>query len=264
MKRSNIRSQVIREMYGTSLRFLLEQDAPPPDPTATPAAPPADPAADAAAAAPPPADPAAAVTAAAAPAVPPPAPGAPPTADPLAGAGAALAAPPAAPGLGAPTVPAPGAPAAPAAKPPNVKIDSEHLGDPISKFLTAAEKKAIDKGKGKSNESSIRSLRRGSLSFLLEADDATDVNEPELDIETYVDEVKRLILNYDSLIDIKGTVIKKAKEYLTKNYPKTSSELISKMDRLLKLSPNVSLGEKETPPDDYAAEAGTAKSGGAA
>lgn len=262
MKRSNIRSQVIREMYGTSLRFLLEQDAPPPDPAAAAAAPPADPTA-AEPVAQPPADPAAAVAAAAVPAVPPPAPGASPAADPLAAAAPAPAAP-AAPGLGVPTAPAPGAPAAPAAKPPSVKIDSEHLGDPISKFLTAAEKKAIDNGKGKSNESSIRSLKRGSLSFLLEADDPTDVNEPELDIETYTDEVKRLILNYDSLIDIKGTVIKKAKEYLTKNYPKTSSELISKMDRLLKLSPNVSLGEKETPPDDYAAEAGTSKSGGAA
>lgn len=235
MKKQSIRSAVIKELYGTSLRFLLEQDAPPPadDPTA--------------AAAPPTPDPAAA-----------------PAPDPT--AGATPPATPMTPPMTPPGTPAAAPPGAPPAAPPGPKppVDPESLNDPIDKFIVGAEKRAIDSAKGGVTEGSFRSLRLSSMSFLMEADDPTGLNEPDLDIETFTGEIKRLILNYDSLIDIKGMVIKKAKEYLEKNYPKSASSLIKDMDRLLKMTPNLSLDEKEPPTDHYAAQAGKASGGGAA
>ena len=262
MNKSQFRKEVIKGLYETSLRFLYEQ-APPADP----AAPPADPAA-----AVPPVDPAAAVPpvdpAAAAAAIPgaPPVAGAPPV-DPAAAAipvappvPGVLPAPAAPPVPGAPPVPA----APPAAPPPKPKINPNDLKDPIQKFLVGAEKKAIEKSANKVGEGAIRSLRQKSLSFLLEADEAS-IKEPELDIETYTSEIARLIDNYTSLVDIKSNVITQAKDYLTKQYPDKAEAFGKQMIDLLRKQYNISLEPDEPQPDNYAAQAGTAGgSGGAA
>ena len=246
---------MIKGLYETSLRFLYEQ-APPADP----AAPPADPAAAA-----PPVDPAAAVPPvdpAAAAAIPgaPPVAGAPPV-DPAA---AAIPVAPPVPGV----LPAPAAPpvpaAPPAAPPPKPKINPNDLKDPIQKFLVGAEKKAIEKSANKVGEGAIRSLRQKSLSFLLEADEAS-IKEPELDIETYTSEIARLIDNYTSLVDIKSNVITQAKDYLTKQYPDKAEAFGKQMIDLLRKQYNISLEPDEPQPDNYAAQAGTAGgSGGSA
>jgi hypothetical protein len=163
---------------------------------------------------------------------------------------------------GAPAVP--GAPPAAPSAPPKPKIDPKDLKDPIQKFLVGAEKKAIEKGSNKIGESSIKSLRRKSLSFLLE-DAASDVKEPELDIETYTSEVARLIDNYTSLVDIKANVINQAKDYLIKQYPDKAEAFGKQMIDLLRKQYNISLEPDESQPDRYAAQAGTAGgSGGSA
>ena len=146
--------------------------------------------------------------------------------------------------------------------PPKPKIDPNSLKDPIQKFLVGAERKAINSDK--IGESSIKSLKHKTLSFLLEVDEPV-TKEPALDIEIYTAEIARLIDNYTSLVDIKSNVINQAKEYLTKQYPEKAEEFGKKMIDLLRKQYNISLEPDERQPDRYAAQAGTAGgSGGSA
>jgi len=243
-----IRKSVIKEMYGTSMRFLLEAEGDPPaDPAAAapapdPTTPPADPTAA-------PADPAAA---AAAPAPDPTAGAAAP--DPLAGLGAA--APAAAPGAPpAPTAPgAPPAPGTPTASPvQGTKIPS--ADDPIEKFLVKADDLAIKKA---SNKTQTESLRKRRLSFLMEAEG----DEPEIDMDSFAGDVARLIKNYTSLVDVKGSVVTKAQKYLKDKYPKKGQGYSDELVSLLGKDYDIRLEPKEEPPDSYAT--GAKSSGGAA
>lgn len=240
MNRSRLRREIIKELYGTSLRFLYEQ-APPADPTApdpTAAAVP-----DPTAAAPTP-DPTAAVPT-------------PPVPDPTA------AAAPIAPGA----PPVPGAPATAAVKKPTVHAD---IKTAIGKYLEKAEQKAIGSEaeaveSGNVGERVTRSLRNRRMSFLLEADDDADLKEPELDIKVYTAEVARLIDDFTSLVDYKKITIDAAKEYLKSHYPSEGESLGKEMVDLLDREYHISLEPKEPQPDHYAKEAGGAGgSGGAA
>jgi hypothetical protein len=242
MNRSRLRNEIIKELYGTSLRFLYEQAADPttPDPTAA-AAPTPDPTA----AATPTPDPAAAA------AVPTPVP------DPTA------AAVPATPG--APAAPAPGAPAAPVKK-PAVQAD---IKSAIGRYLEKAEQKAISAGAEDVEVASVdeklsRSLRGRSLSFLLEADDDANLKDPDLDIKVYTAEVARLIDDFTSLVDYKKITIDSAVEYLKSHYPSNGESLGKEMVDLLDREYHISLEPKEPQPDHYAKEAGSATGGGGA
>jgi hypothetical protein len=236
-----LRKSIIKEIYGTSMRFLLEAEGDPPaDPAA---APPADPAAA------PPVDPAA----------PAPAP------DPMAGLGGpAPALDPAAPapdpmaGLGGapPAPPAPGAPPTPGAAAPTPvqgtkKVEAD---DPIEKFLVKAEDMALKKA---SNQVQVESLRKRKLSFLLEAEGT----EPELDMDSFTADVARLIKNYMSLVDVKGNVITKAQKYLKEKYPTKGQKYSDDLVSLLGREYDIRLEPKEQPADSYATGA---KSGGGA
>ena len=100
----------------------------------------------------------------------------------------------------------------------------------------------------------------GGALFLLEQD--TAVNEPDLDIPTFASGVARLISNYDSLVDIKASVIDQSQEYLKKNYPKNGEKLSKDLVDLLDKQHNIRLSRKETPSDSYAV--GAKSAGGAA
>ena len=250
MNRSRFRNEILKELYGTSLRVLYEQ-TPPIDLTDPTAAPPADPTAA------PPADPALAVPPAVPPVAPPPAiPGMP-----------AMA--PMAPMPGMPPVPGtPPAPAAtPAIKKPVVHAD---IKGAIGRYLEKAEQKAIGAESesvesGNVGERVSRSLRNRSMSFLLEADDETALKEPELDIKVYTAEIARLIDDFTSLVDYKKITIDSATEYLKSHYPTNGESLGKEMVDLLDKEYHISLEPKEPQPDHYAKEAGGAGgSGGAA
>ena len=236
MNKSRLRREIIKELYGTSLRFLYEQ-APPADPaTPDPAAPPTP-------------DPTAAATS------PAPDPAAPPTPDPMAAAPAIPGAPP-----------VPGAPAATPVKKPVVHAD---IKTAIGRYLEKAEQKAIGSEaeaieSGNVGERLTRSLRNKSMSFLLEADDDTDLKEPELDIKVYTAEVARLIDDFTSLVDYKKITIDAAKEYLKSHYPSDGESLGKEMVDLLDKEYHISLEPKEPQPDHYAKEAGGAGGSGAA
>ncbi len=242
LTRRDLRSQIIKEIYGTSLKFLLEAEGDPTAPAADPAAAPApDPAA--AAPAPDPTAPAADPTAAA---------GVPPVPDPTAGLGAAPGAPPVP--APAPVPGAPGAPAAPGGTPVQgtKPVDAD---DPIEKFLVKAEDQAIKKASGQSQN---ESLRNRSLSFLLEAEGG----EPELDMGSFTADVARLIKNYMDLVDTKGNVIKKAQKYLKDKYPTKGQTYADDLVDLLSREYDIDLEPKEEPADSYAT--GAKSSGGAA
>ena len=248
MNRSRFRNEIIKELYGTSLRVLYEQ-TPPVDP----AAPPVDPAAP-----PVPGVPAVPVV----PGVPamPVVPGVPA----MPGATPAV---PAMPGA-TPAVPAmPGATPAVPVKKPEVRAD---IKGAIGKYLEKAEQKAIGASaesveSGNVGERVSRSLRNRSLSFLLEADDETALKEPELDIKVYTAEIARLIDDFTSLVDYKKITIDSATEYLKSHYPTNGESLGKEMVDLLDKEYHISLEPKEPQPDHYAKEAGGAGgSGGAA
>jgi len=233
-KKNQIRSLVIQEMYNTRLSQLFEQA--PPDPTAAAT----EPAADTSAETPPP-DPAAEIT--------------PPTADP-----AAAALPPIpVPGAGAlagAIPPMPGAPAAPApaTKKPVIVINAEE--EPIKSHLNKAMIKATDSAK----EISTESLRKRSLRFLFEQDEA---ESPKIDIGVFSDEVARLINNYTSLVDIKKSVITQAERSLDNQFPGKSEPLKKKLKDLLRSEYHIFLDKPEAPSDSYAVGA-TSGGGGAA
>jgi hypothetical protein len=54
--------------------------------------------------------------------------------------------------------------------------------------------------------------------------EADDVSEPEkmtleqLDIDSFANAIARLIDNYDSLLEVKNTIVRRAKNFLSKNY----------------------------------------------
>jgi len=233
-KKNQIRSLVIQEMYNTRLSQLFEQA--PPDPTAAAT----EPAADTPAETPPP-DPAAEIT--------------PPAADP-----AAAALPPIpVPGAGAlagAIPPMPGAPAAPApaTKKPVIVINAEE--EPIKSHLNKAMIKATDSAK----EISTESLRKRSLRFLFEQDEA---ESPKIDIGVFSDEVARLINNYTSLVDIKKSVITQAEKSLDNQFPGKSEPLKKKLKDLLRSEYHIFLDKPEAPSDSYAVGA-TSGGGGAA
>ena len=241
--RSNLRRMVIREMYGTSLSQIFEQDAPADpaaDPTAAAATPPADPPAD------PAADPAAALGAAAAtPPATPPVAGAPPATDPLAGL------PPIPGAAPVPGVAAAGAAAKKATAPPDP--EKEPLKAQLNKALIKATKSA-------DTSIAVESLRRRSLRFLFEADESAS----KIDIEVYAGEVARLIQNYTSIIDVKKNVIDQAMEYLKSQFPDEAEGLGKQMTDLLRKQYHIFLEKSEPPKDSYAIGATGGGGGGAA
>lgn len=215
MNRSRLRHEIIKELYGTSLKFLYEQAPPEPDPTAA---------------------------------------ATPPVPDPTAAA----------------TPPVPGAPAAPGAAPVKKPAVQADITSAIGRYLEKAEQKAIgaeaeDVELGNVDERVSKSLRRRSLSFLLEADEDAELKEPELDIKVYTAEVARLIDDFTSLVDYKKITIDSATEYLKSHYPSNGESLGKEMVDLLDKEYHISLEPKEPQPDHYAKEAGGAGgSGGAA
>ena len=102
------------------------------------------------------------------------------------------------------------------------------------------------------------SMRRKSLRFLLEADDA-----PKIDMGVYAGKIANLIKNYTSLIDIKKNVITQAEQYLDDEFPGKSDPLKKELRNLLRQEYHISLERSEPPSDSYAVGAGSGGGGAA-
>ena len=102
-------------------------------------------------------------------------------------------------------------------------------------------------------------------------DDAEKDEEPkkspldELNMESYVASVMRLVDNYDNLLEVRNTILRRAKNYLVKNY---EPEALNSFDDNLRETYGMEVGEMESERQDKfqppkAGAAGPAGGGGA-
>lgn len=105
------------------------------------------------------------------------------------------------------------------------KEESEDSVDAqIDRFLISYEKDS------KKQKRESFNFRNSILNFLTEAEEGegdkdaeetkNKLNLDEINIENFVNDVMRLVANYDSLLEIRDTILKRALNYLSKNYEK--------------------------------------------
>jgi len=87
----------------------------------------------------------------------------------------------------------------------------------------------------------------------------------ELNMESYVASVMRLVDNYDNLLEVRNTILRRAKNYLVKNY---EPEALNSFDDNLRETYGMEVGEMESERQDKfqppkAGAAGPAGGGGA-
>jgi hypothetical protein len=93
--------------------------------------------------------------------------------------------------------------------------DDSSIDNQIEQMLTKAERSAVQSGKKQANISMGESLKRRSLRFLVEAE-GDEV--PPLDPEAFSNEVARIVMNADTLIDLKGKILKRVDKFILKRY----------------------------------------------
>ena len=101
------------------------------------------------------------------------------------------------------------------AKDASVQDDSS-IDNQIEQMLMKAERSAVQSGKKQANISMGESLRRGSMKFLLEAEGESET--PPIDPESFANEVARIVMNADTLIDLKGKILKRVEQFVLKRY----------------------------------------------
>jgi len=145
------------------------------------------------------------------------------------------------------------------------KIESEDsLDAQVDKFLISYEK---DSKVVKKESFNFRDSMRLMLTEA-EEDSDRDKSSPEklpvedLDMESFVNNVMRLVENYDSLLEIRDTILKRALNFITKNYKKDAQQSFE--DTIFEIY-GVKIGtSKKDIEDDYypAPRAGAAGPGG--
>ena len=84
------------------------------------------------------------------------------------------------------------------------------VDDELTSIFVDFETGAINAAKASpSNES-----YRYSLKFMLLEQEET----PQIDMETFAADIARLVMNYDSLLDMKAIIMKKAQDYIAEKY----------------------------------------------
>jgi hypothetical protein len=141
---------------------------------------------------------------------------------------------------------------------PSVKDDAS-IDNQIEQMLTKAERSAVQSGKKQANISMGESLRRGSMRFLVEAD--TEKALP-LDADAFSNEVARIIMNADTLIDLKGKILKRMEQFILKRYDQS---VLDKVMQSLKTSYSISVDDPSdgSPPEPTLAVGAMASAGGA-
>ena len=110
----------------------------------------------------------------------------------------------------------------------------------IDRLFVSYEKEAKNlKVEGTDFRSLVRRL-------LTEADDDEDTKDPsrkmtldEINLDSFAESVVRLINNYDSLLEIRDTIIRRSNEFLSKNY---ESDVISKYSSILREEFDIEIG----------------------
>jgi len=142
-------------------------------------------------------------------------------------------------------------------------VDDSSIDNQIEQMLTKAERSAVQSGKKQANISMGESLRRRSMRFLLEAEGETESETPPLDPESFANEVARIIMNADTLIDLKGKIVKRVEQFVLKRYDQAT------LDKVMQsLETNFGISDKEKksdlPPEPtFAVGASASAAGGA-
>lgn len=147
----------------------------------------------------------------------------------------------------------------------------DSLDDQIDKFLTDYEAEA------KRSKTEGLNMHDMTRRFLLEAgddeeDDKKDEDEPtksspdDIDMGSFVSDVMRLVENFDSLLEVRNTILRRAKNYVLKNYEEAAG---TAFDEHLSEGYGLEIGKSKYDAESEiqapkAAAAGPAGGGGAA
>lgn len=111
---------------------------------------------------------------------------------------------------------------------PEKSLDAQVLA-----FFTKAERMSIGNAMARDpldSTSVEESLRHKSMKFLFEAGEETsEEGKPEINIETFASEVARLIGNAEFLIDIKGTIIEMAENYVKNSHGEGAADSLTEV-----------------------------------
>ena len=141
-------------------------------------------------------------------------------------------------------------------------VDDSSIDNQIEQMLTKAERSAVQSGKKQANISMGESLRRRSMRFLLEAE-GEEAKVPPIDPESFANEVARIVMNADTLIDLKGKILKRVEQFVLKRY---DQETLDKVKMSLETNFGISDEEPKSdlPPEPtFAVGASSSAAGGA-
>lgn len=113
----------------------------------------------------------------------------------------------------------------------------DSLDSQVDKYLADYEVEA------KSSKNEGLDFRMMTRRFLIEADEEEDEDKEEedkgklkaedIDVENFVNSVMRLVENYDSLLEVRNTILRRAVNFLLKNYEPDAAQVFK--DTLLDL-----------------------------
>lgn len=141
---------------------------------------------------------------------------------------------------------------------PEDEQEGDSLDQQVDRYLAQYEGESKTDDSGPSNESMrIRALTR---KMMIEADDddleePTKVSADKIDVSVFANAVVRLIDNFDSLLEIRSTLARRAHNFLVKSY---EPEVAQQFDDVLRnehgIVPGSHAGDHEA--DDFAAPDG--------
>lgn len=92
-----------------------------------------------------------------------------------------------------------------------------------------------------------------------DTEETKKLTSEDINVQSFVTDVMRLVDNYDTLLEVQNTILRRAAKYLKKNYDEQTVEIFK--EELLEsygLEIGVSKSEKEDSPDFQAPKAGAA------
>jgi hypothetical protein len=143
-------------------------------------------------------------------------------------------------------------------KPVRLSVDS--LDDQIDGYIMKYEKRSkVDKLE--------ESFENRNLGFLLEADEAgKKENAPKMtiDVRKFTNQLARLIMNSESLLDPSTVIINRAAKFLEENYdPGHATEMMDYLESKFNIMPSDEVKHDEVPPPPPAVGAFGGGGGGA-
>jgi hypothetical protein len=140
---------------------------------------------------------------------------------------------------------------------PKRESGEDSVDDQIDKYLSQYESQAKGESKSKfesvSHDKMAWDWRRLTEADEDKGDDEKKEEGPEktkledINMESFVSDVMRLVENYDSLLEIKNTVLRRAANYLSQNY---EGDVLQAFKDQLEESYGIEIGQSESEKDD--------------